>query len=62
VLGRRLGMGEMRRMAIIENITTWFRERQAFLDWGEYAKQHPNEAAVLTEAHRLAVAEGLMAD
>jgi hypothetical protein len=55
-----MGIGEMRRMAICENIVSACNERNSFDDWAEWAKKYPDKAAMLTEAHRLAVQEGLM--
>ena len=61
VFGRHMGISEMRRMAVCENVVNSYRERQNSQDWSEWATGHPDQAAVLTHAHRMAVEMGLSA-
>jgi hypothetical protein len=50
-----MGIGEMRKMAVCENVVSAFRDRQKAMDWNEWATSNPDQATMLTHAHRCAV-------
>jgi hypothetical protein len=60
VLGRPLGLGEIRRMIITENIIAWYSEMENAANWIAYSQEHPGRFALLEEARELAEEEGLL--
>jgi hypothetical protein len=60
VLGRPLGIGEMRRMTTCDNLILWYRERETTVNIAEWSKSNPNQAEFLNQAHRWAVEFGMI--
>lgn len=60
VLGRPLGLGELRRMTTADNILRWYRERSAAGNVAEWTASNVDKADVLNTAHRLAVEQKLI--
>jgi hypothetical protein len=54
VFGRTLSRGELRRMALAENIVRAFEARQKSANWAAWEIEHPDEADLLKECERLA--------
>lgn len=53
VLGRMLTPGEMRRMAMMENICNAYRAHKDSDNWAEWSHRNPQAARLLFEAMRL---------
>ena len=66
VMGRPLGLGEMRRMMVAVNINDWYHQREAHRDaegninFGEWCDQNPTQADALDAAYKLAKDMGLV--
>jgi hypothetical protein len=60
VLGRPLGIGEIRRMNIAQNIVRWYEERNGASNVVEWTTSNPQAADVLNTAHRYAVELGFI--
>lgn len=60
VMGRTLGVGEMRRMISSENIVNWYNQRGPSEKWAEWAKANKPQSAALNQAMILAVKMGLI--
>jgi len=52
VIGRVLGVGEMRKMALASRVYNAYQSRQSTKDWVEWAKQYPSESGLLNEVMR----------
>jgi hypothetical protein len=59
VMGRPLGMGEIRRLATCQNVVVWHTERSRQENWAQWAEDNPEKDAILNEAMRLAKEMGL---
>jgi hypothetical protein len=55
VLGRPLGLGEMRRMTTAEHVFKWYQERQVASSFAEWAESNASKADVLHTAYKYAV-------
>jgi len=53
ILGRTLSAREVRAMVLAENVMRAYRTRKAAQNWVEWAKQHPEDNALLNEAMKL---------
>jgi hypothetical protein len=60
VLGRPLGIGEIRRMSTVENIVNWYREREAADNWAAWEKLNADKKQNLDHAYKLAVEMGMI--
>jgi hypothetical protein len=60
VLGRPLGIGEIRRMNLARNIVHWYAERNGAANVVEWATSNPQAADVLNTAHHYAVELGFI--
>lgn len=56
VMGRVLGVGEMRRMMFAENLVNVYASRQASTNkeggWGKWAQEHPDWDAMLKQVEK----------
>ena len=53
ILGRDVARPrELRAWTIARNIITWYRDREASPNWGEWTVKHAEEDAVLNEVHK----------
>lgn len=57
VLGRPLGLGEIRRMVATENVIKWHAERARSENWQAWAKTNPEKQHALITAMKAAEAE-----
>lgn len=55
VLGRPLGLGELRRTTTADNICKWYQERNATGNIVEWTGSNASKADVLNTAHKYAV-------
>jgi hypothetical protein len=62
VLGRPLGVGEIRRMVTCENIINAYREQNSSSNMVEWTASNPEKADMLNKAHKLAVELGMIKD
>jgi hypothetical protein len=60
VLGRPLGIGEIRRMNVARNIVHWYEDRNRSTNIVEWTNSNMAAAELLNDAHRLAVEAGLV--
>jgi hypothetical protein len=60
VLGRPLGISEIRRMNVARNITGWYADRNGASNIVEWTNSNHEAADMLNEAHRLAVEMGFI--
>lgn len=54
VLGRALGVAELRRITAAENVVAAYESRQRSLNWATWAKENHDAARLLSWAERLA--------
>jgi len=55
VLGRPLGIGELRRLTTAENICKWYQERNSAGNVVEWTESNAGKADVLNTAHKFAI-------
>lgn len=60
VMGRSLGVIEMRRMIVSENIVNAYNTRGPSDKWAEWAKENKDQSALLNQAMILAAKMGLI--
>lgn len=48
-----LSVGEIRRLALCENIIAWHAERAGQKDWSKWGRENKHKARTLTQAARL---------
>lgn len=50
VFGRQLGMGEMRRILVVENVINAYHSRARAENWAQWAAQNPDGSRILNAA------------
>lgn len=60
VLGRPLGIGEIRRMSTCENIINWYNERKNADNWVAWERMNPEKKDFLDMAHKYAEEMGMI--